>query len=121
MKIPKVPNRDARQFVQNRKPFTGSNLYGGWIVGGWIVAGEGETREERYVVYSYGRHWPLFIYTNGVWFENEDKYGMTTSKHRSQSHPLCTTVRMPREQMLVLADCGYQHLARERVLHGVAV
>lgn len=116
MKIPKVPNRDVRQYVQSRKLFTGSNLYGVWN-----VTGEGETREEWYVVYSYGRHWPLFIYTNGVWYENEDKYGTTTSKHRSQSHPLCTTVFMPRENMLILAAGGYQYLARERVLHGVAV
>jgi hypothetical protein len=42
------------------------------------------------VVYSYDRHWPLFIYEVRVdaWFENASKYGVTTSKHKTQSHPL---------------------------------
>jgi hypothetical protein len=40
-----------------------------------------------YVVYSYGRHWPLWANWRGLWFGNTDKYGPTTSKHYSQTHP----------------------------------
>ena len=42
-----------------------------------------------YVVYSYGSHWPMFIYDEiqRRWFENEDSRSVTTSKHRSQCHP----------------------------------
>lgn len=42
-----------------------------------------------YVVYSYGEHWPLFIYDRdmGVWFENETSSTVTTNKHRSQARP----------------------------------
>jgi len=45
-----------------------------------------------YVVYSYGPHWPLFVFHEGVWYENSERYSPTTSKHRSLSHPHCDTV-----------------------------
>lgn len=78
----KISGQKARAYVQARKPFTNHNgqLYGKW---------EGD----RYVVYSYGAHWPLFIYDAAlrVWFENEDKCSPTTSKHHTQTHPLTST------------------------------
>jgi hypothetical protein len=74
----KVSGWKARPLVQAKEDFTNHNgqLYGNW---------EGSL----YVVYSYGVHWPLFIYDakDQTWFENEDKYGPTTSKHRTQTHP----------------------------------
>jgi hypothetical protein len=81
----KIANRDARQYVQTKRPFAASNLYSEWKkLGDRYV----------YIVYSYGPHWPLFLYDNevGVWFENMDHYSRTTSKHRSQSHPHVPTI-----------------------------
>lgn len=76
----------CRQYVTARQAFHNSNrqLYG---------------RHERglYVVYSYGEHWPLFIYDGAQWLENSDRTSLTTSKHRGQAHPLVTTT---------LADCA---------------
>ena len=74
----KTSNRNARASVQARNVFDASNTFGR-IVG------------PLYVVYSYGVHWPLFVYEGGVWYENEDRYSVTTSKHRSQLHPLLET------------------------------
>lgn len=86
----KISGQKARAYVQARKPFTNHNgqLYGKW---------DGAV----YVVYSYGPHWPLFIYDakHDVWFENEDRYSATTSKHRSQTHPLTTTQQKPVQWM----------------------
>ena len=77
----RVANQDARRYVQNLEEFQGSHTFGQWnTVGG-----------ERYVVYSYGQHWPLFIYEGGKWYENADKYSRTTSRHHGQLHPLCDT------------------------------
>jgi hypothetical protein len=41
------------------------------------------------VVYSYGDHWPLFMWndTLQLWFENTERYSTTTSKHRTFTHP----------------------------------
>lgn len=85
-KIQKVPNGKCREYVRNHKEFVGNNLYAGFH----RVPDVGET---LYVVYSYGAHFPLFIYhyATDTWFENEDRYSVTTSKHRSQAHPLVPT------------------------------
>jgi hypothetical protein len=74
----KTSNCNARQFVQSLKEFKANNLWSEWVQDG-----------ARYVVYSYDRHWPLFIYEVRIdaWFENTSKYGITTSKHKSQSNP----------------------------------
>lgn len=63
--------------VYDRKPFKDTNKF---------ARREGEL----YVVYSFGQHWPMFIHDGrtGQWFENEDRYSRTTSKHRTQCYPL---------------------------------
>lgn len=82
----RIANRDALLQVQNRIPFKGNNMYA-------------EQRGDKYVVFSYGEHFPMFIYDNGTWFENLDNYSVTTSKHRSQAYPLCDTTRINTQAM----------------------
>jgi hypothetical protein len=102
----KTPNTKARSFVQSKQPFEGSNLFAKQV-------------DDRYVVYSYGFHWPLFIYTHDKWFENEDKFSKTTAKHKTQTHPLKPTIPLPVDWMLQLVEGGYPAIAKERVLGGV--
>lgn len=85
----KVSNSSARTFVQSRLPFTGNNTFA-------------ETLNGAYVVFSYGHHWPLFAYIDGTWYENQDRYGTTTSKHRSQMHPLEDTEKVSKDELLRL-------------------
>jgi hypothetical protein len=72
-----VTRREARGYVQGRRPFRTSNgqLYG-------VLH-----HPCLYVVYSYGAHWPLFVWNGFDWFENEDKHSMTTSHHSGYTHP----------------------------------
>lgn len=78
----KIANRNARHYVASRKEFKGNNLFG-------VKVGS------LYVVYSYGYHWPLFVCSAcGVWYENADKYLVSTSKHKSQANPLADTIPM---------------------------
>lgn len=70
----KVANWNARENVQQLIPFKGNNTFA-MNVG------------NAYVVYSYGEHWPMFAHINGQWYENGDRYSVTTSKHRTQLHP----------------------------------
>lgn len=93
-KIPRVANKDARAYVQQRKPFQGSNTSGVYI-------------DDRYVVYSYGAHWPLFVYDDGRWFANSDRYGQTTTMHRGQLHPLADCTLLPLSGMCDLVDYGF--------------
>lgn len=83
----KITNSQARKHVENLIPFKGNNLSG-------VVEGR------LYIVLSYG-YWPLFAYdmVTNRWFENTDKYSVTTSKHRSQSKPLLHTTGMTLDEM----------------------
>ena len=42
-----------------------------------------------YAVYSYGGHWPLWVYdwNASQWYENVDKYSKTTGRHKSDTMP----------------------------------
>lgn len=73
----RVANRDARDCVVALQPFKGSNTFGEYFT-------------NVYVVYSYGYHFPLFVFDkiNRIWYYNEDKYSTSTSKHFSQLNPL---------------------------------
>lgn len=66
-------NNRSRELVQNKIPFKASNTDGEYI---------GNT----YVVSSYGWY-PIFVYKDGQWFENKDKYSVSTSKQTSQLRP----------------------------------
>jgi hypothetical protein len=103
----KIANRDARRYVQFRREFDGNNLFA-----------RHRESDDMYVVYSYGPHWPLFIYVHGLWYENADRYGTTTSKHHTQCHPHADTVKLSVDQMKVLDHFGYDGLVRQRL--GVA-
>lgn len=74
----KVSNSKAREFVQSQTPFKGSNTFAEVISG-------------IYVVFSYGYHFPMFACVNGQWYENGDKFSQSTSKQKSQLHPLFET------------------------------
>jgi hypothetical protein len=95
----RVANRDARKYVQEGKPFTGSNTEGVW-------RRDPNTHEPRYVVTSYGNHFPLFIWDDGVWYENVDRFSPTTSKHKTQLHPQCETMPMTCRDMVCLMYYG---------------
>ena len=73
----KVPNTRARSLVENRQAFKGSNTF----------AEHRGVDLETYVVYSYGYHFPIFVYKSGHWYENQEKYSVTTSKQMSQLRP----------------------------------
>lgn len=87
----KVSNCNARDCVKKLLSFKGNNTFGEW---------KGET----YVVFSYGHHWPLFANVNGVWYENEDRYSTTTSKHRSQLHPCEDTLKVSRDELVYMVE-----------------
>lgn len=110
----RINGRLARPYVKARTEFKNSNgqLYAEWL--GEDLVGE---NNKMYVVYSYGPHWPLFVYVPHVntWFENKDKYGPTTSKHRTQTHPHCETVSLTCDQIKLLERMGYNKLISERL------
>lgn len=105
-KGPRVAGWKARPYVQARLPFRNHNnqLFARW-----------ET-PLLYVVYSYGDHWPLFLWDGFDWYENTDKYSITTSKHRSQTNPFTSTVKVSRTWLrTMIANRKGNHAQMERL------
>jgi len=47
-----------------------------------------------------------FIWENGTWYENIEKITVTTTKHRTQTHPHEDTLPMTCKDMVVIMDHG---------------
>jgi hypothetical protein len=109
-----LTNREVRHFVQAKTPFQNRK---GTIFGRWST-------DDTFAVYSYGEHWPLFVYerTTDKWYENEDRYGVTTTRHRTHTHPRTSGERTPVAVSLAfirrLAMEGWPAIARARVIYG---
>lgn len=93
----KIANGNARLFVKSRMEFTGSNLYARWVT------------DTLYVVYSYGDHFPLWIYDQNLdhWLENGDRYSKTTTTHKSRTNPYSeNTIVLPNDHMKAVIRHG---------------
>jgi hypothetical protein len=116
----RINGRLAHQYVSKCKPFKNSNgqLYGHWEAGGVAYSDGGGM---RYVVYSYGKHWPLFVWDDEsqCWYGNSDKNSVTTTKHRTYANPsraVASTIHwLPLEAIRLLAREGYGALAAARM------
>lgn len=105
MKSINTSNKKARALVQALQPFKGSNTFAEYN------APQGTTLTHRFVVYSYGYHFPMFVaeWLDGQapqWYENTDRYSVSTSKHKSQLHPLTKTLHFTTEQLKRIANYG---------------
>jgi hypothetical protein len=82
----RVSNTKCRPLVQSNVEFQANNIFA-------------ENKNGNYVVFSYGHHWPLFAFINGLWYENSDKYTVTTSKHRNNVHPHVDTIKVSVDEL----------------------
>jgi hypothetical protein len=66
----------ASDFVTKKEPFTASNTFGKWV-------------KDLYVVYSYGYHYPMFVWDDiaQAWFENITKSTRSTEKQKVHLRP----------------------------------
>jgi hypothetical protein len=73
-------NAEMWRLSTARQPFKNNNgtAWGQWLLGGNL-----------YAVYSYGAHFPMYVYDNQTsqWYGNSDKYSRTTTRHQTQALP----------------------------------
>lgn len=83
----KTTNAKSREFSQYKEEFEANNL-------------KGVNEGCLYVVYSY-KWYPLFVfsYVTHKWYENKDKYSVSTSKQTGQCRPRAETVLMSHEEL----------------------
>ena len=104
MKAINIANKDARKYVEARKPFKGSHLYAERRV---------TEHTDIYVVYSYGEHFPISVGEvgdNGYvhWYANTDKWSQSTTRHQSQARPFYVN-------MLPMTTGAMRRLARDGI------
>ena len=102
-----IPNYQARAYVQRKEHFDGAHVFARWQTKDSDNE-RGRSKQTLYVVYSYGHHFPMFVYDadSNVWVENCDRYSNTTSRHRSQLHPMCDTIKRSIDDVMMVASNG---------------
>ena len=122
MTPPRIANKDCRAYVKANSSFDGSNLFASHRVVGTYP----HTNCRHYSVYSYGFHYPMFIFVPEVgWFENEDRfvlpnggYSRSTERQRSLSHPHERTFKLSTDAMRYLDDYGYRKFTQNYLITG---
>ena len=95
-----VNNADVRHYVNAKKAFKTNteSIYGVQYLAAnksmsdWnMMEGDYEQgyKPHTYVVYSYGTHFPMYVYDYEAekWFGNIDKYSKSTTKHMGCAKP----------------------------------
>lgn len=109
--LERVNNKDSAFYVRNQYEFQGSNMYG--------INLEGQNHR-TYVVYSYGTHFPMFVwdYNTFEWYENTDRFSRTTSKQQNQCRPeygIPLTNKFDTDAMKQIATMGYNGFIAQRL------
>lgn len=74
----RIPNKQMGSYVHARREFTNHN-----------DTAFAKHLNDLYVVWSYGTHFPMYVYDwqCNQWIGNKDKYSSTTSRHQSYARP----------------------------------
>jgi hypothetical protein len=86
--VPKISNRDAKEYTENKLEFKGANL-------------EGKKMENGdYVVLSYG-YYPIWFFSAATskWYGNKNGFSMTTKKQISQSRSTYTADMLSKSEL----------------------
>jgi len=93
--------RTAKGLVNGRRLFKGSNIFSEWL-------SDDDGSNQRYVVYSYGHHFPMYVYdsTTGRWYGNRTIYSPSTSRHKTACCPPEVHEWHPTPRMKAIAAYG---------------
>lgn len=113
----RTSNKDARQYVQRKVEFKGNNTFAELLE----PDDKYGVATFRYVVYSYGHHFPMFVAEwqagdreNATWYENKEKYSVSTSKHKTQLHPHTDTTPLGLNEIRAIVSGGISRLVELR-------
>ena len=95
----KTSNKKAIESIKALEPFQASNMFGEWFGGGV---------GKNYVVYSYGYHFPMYVWDSvaRMWIGNKDKYSPSTSRQQSQARPDHVSKWVDTNELISIADYG---------------
>lgn len=98
----RTTNSKCKEFVNECLPFVASNLYAEWVYP--------KNKEEpaMYVVYSWGTHFPLYIWepVERTWFANTTGSTTSTDAHRWDARPSGNALPLDLDTMLDIVSEG---------------
>ena len=104
-----INNNQMSEFTTHHKQFTNNT--------GSVYTTD-QVHPDLYIVYSYGEHFPMYVYDDsvGMWFDNEDRYSPTTAKHQTLARPDTDDMTtLPTTALLdLIAVGGYRAYCAER-------
>lgn len=79
---------DGARLAKYRDEFEHPSVFGKWQ-NCWMAYPEVVNDRRVYVIYSYGHHFPMYVYDeeSRQWLGNKSKYSRTTSTHQSKYRP----------------------------------
>ena len=106
-----ISNQEMSDYVTELQPFT-NHTESVWS----------DDVGDMYVVYSYGTHFPIYMYDHKteMWFGNSDRYSPTTSRHRSLARPQVEGMYMVTSTDLsdIIRSGGYSNYCSDAILFG---
>ena len=107
-KPPRCNNKDMHRYVTYRDPFTNNN-----------ETAFGVLERGVYVAYSYGYHFPMYVYDQKTqqWFGNSEKYSSTTTRHQGGARPRNVDITYTDTAMLkaIISAGGYNQTILGRI------
>jgi len=107
-----INNNQMSEFTTHHRQFKNNN--------GTVYTTD-QVHPDLYIVYSYGEHWPMYVYddVSNAWFGNSTKYDQpTTNKHTTLSRPNVPTEEieyLDRDELVrLIALGGYIPYCAER-------
>lgn len=91
----KTTLNEMRAEVEGRRVFEGNSVFS-------------NVTENFYTVYSYGYHFPMYVYDYaiGEWIGNQDKYSTTTSRHQSKCRPNNVRFWLKTKELIQMREMG---------------
>lgn len=102
----KITNSEAYNYVIRREKFNTGNktIFGEW-------------RGDNYIVYSYGYHFPMYVYDgqSQEWYGNSDKYSRTTTTHQTKCRPPNVSQWFNTEDLKRISNYGIAGIVQQRM------
>lgn len=101
---------DCADLVRKKEPFNFTNVF--------ATFREGTTeRPPTYTVYSYGLHYPMYVYDYEAcqWYGNETKSTPTTQRHKSRFKPYSVAQWVDTESLQHIATRGIVNTTARRM------
>lgn len=110
----KITNNQMSEYTTFRRTFRTTNE----TVYAQYEHNHNNPDSDLYVVYSYGKHFPMYIYDEDTqsWYGNEDKNSVTTLRHQTLARPDSEHITaLPTHEMSRLISLGgYRNYCADR-------